>query len=288
MKYQTIPCAEGDDELVAEKLGAYTDSMITVADAIEDELVVFKVTDDDGTILAGCNLIISSWKTAELDILWVNEKHRGRGIGSALIREAECAARERGCGLMTLGTFDFQARPLYEKHGFTVCGTIEDCPSAGHTHYDMLKRLDAPLAGLAAPIPCAIKPGSEEDAEFIDDRLVEYNWSKVPRIHDFVWTGRKIPGDDGGLLAACFAGVNFWNIAFLDMLWVDEAVRRQGLGSLLLSDTEREAKENGALIMLADARDWNMDFFRTCGYSVYGTLEDHPSGYRKYKVLKRL
>ena len=136
MQYSIIPCVEGDDELIADKLNAITDSKIDFEDAIEDELVVFKVTDSDGNIIAGCNLIINCWRVADLDILWVEEKCRRQGIGSSLIREAERAAREKGCRFMTLGTFDFQARPLYEKYGFSVCGTIGDCPTKGHTHYD--------------------------------------------------------------------------------------------------------------------------------------------------------
>ena len=290
MQYHAIICSEGDDELIAGKLNAVTDSMITFEDTIEDELVVFKVTDSDGNIIAGCNLYISSWRVADLDILWVDEKYRRQGIGSALIREAERTAREKGCRLMTLGTFDFQARPLYEKHGFTICGIIEDCPTKGHTHYDMIKRLDASSTDSTLPVSGAfeIMPGAEEDAEFIDDKLVEYNWSVVPRIHDFEWIGRKIQKDDGDLIAGCFAGVNFWNIAFLDMLWVDEVSRGQGIGSFILSESEQAAKESGAFIMMADVRDWNVDFFKKCGYSVYCTLEDYPAGYRKYKVQKRL
>ncbi len=85
-----------------------------------------------------------------------------------------------------------------------------------------------------------------------------------------------------------FAGVNFWNIAFLEMLWVDEPYRDQGVGSCLLSELEREVKENGACIVLVDARDWNVDFFKKLGYTVYCTLEDYPNGYNKYKLQKRL
>ncbi len=84
-----------------------------------------------------------SWKVAELDILWVDEKYGRQGLGSALIREAERSAREKGCYAMTLGTFDFQARPLYEKHGYKVTGNIKDWPR-GHENYSMMKRLDQP------------------------------------------------------------------------------------------------------------------------------------------------
>lgn len=107
-------------------------------------------------------------------------------------------------------------------------------------------------------------------------------------MHDFEWIGRKIPGDNGYPAAACFAGVNFWNIAFLEMLWVDEHLSNQGIGSALLSEMEREAKENGAYIVMLDARDWNVDFFKKLGYTVYCAFEDYPNGYGKYKLLKRL
>ena len=286
MDKKIIPCVESDEEFIADKLNTITASKIKCEDSIEDELVVFKVTDSEGNIIAGCNLMINRWKVADLDILWVEEKYRKQGIGSALIREAERAAKNRGCRFMTLGTFDFQARPLYEKFGFEVCGTIADCPSKGHTHYDMIKQLDD-YSDESVVCAFEIRSGNEDDAEYIDDKLVEYNWSQVPAVHDFEWIGRKILGDNAKPVAAGFAGVNFWNIAFLDMLWVDEPYRNQGIGSRLLSDLEREAKENGACIAMIDARDWNVDFFKKLGYTVYCTFKDYPYGYSKYKLKKQ-
>ena len=290
MEHRIIPCAEGDDKFIADKLNAITNSKIDFEDTIEDELVVFKVTDSAGNIIAGCNLLINCWRVADLDILWVEEKYRKQGIGSALIREAERTSREKGCRFMTLGTFDFQARPLYEKFGFSVCGTIEDCPTTGHTHYDMIKQLDDSSDEIVIADPCAfeIQSGDEDDAEYIDDKLVEYNWSQVPAVHDFEFIGRKIQGDKDEPIAAGFGGVNFWNIAFVEMLWVDEPYRNQGIGSRLLSDIEQEAKNNGACIVMIDARDWNVEFFKKFGYTVYCTLEDYPNGYSKYKLQKRL
>ena len=285
-----IPCVEGDDEFIAEKINEFTDSKINFEDTIEDELVVLKLTDSGGNIIGGCNLIINCWRVADLDILWVEEKRRKQGIGSALICKAESIAREKGCRFMTLGTFDFQARGLYEKFGFEVCGVIEDCPTKGHTHYDMIKRLDGSFGESAAITPCEfdILPGDEADAEQIDDKLVEYNFSQVPAVSDFEWIGRKIQGDKGEPAAAVFAGVNFWNIAFIEMLWVDEALRNQAIGSALLSDIEKEAKEKGAAIIMVDARDWNVEFFIKHGYTLYCKLENYPNGYNKYKLKKDL
>ena len=263
---------QGDDKFIADKLNAITNSKIDFEDTIGDELVVFKVTDSAGNIIAGCNLLINCWRVADLDILWVEEKYRKQGIGSALIREAERTSREKGCRFMTLGTFDFQARPLYEQFGFSVCGTIEDCPTKGHTHYDMIKRLDDFSDEGITPVTCTFEIQSGD----------------VPAVHDFEFIGRKIQGDKDEPIAAGFAGVNFWNIAFVEMLWVDEPYRNQGIGSRLLSDIEQEAKNNGACIVMIDARDWNVEFFKKFGYTVYCTLEDYPNGYSKYKLQKRL
>ena len=64
-------------------------------------------------------------------------------------------------------------------------------------------------------------------------------------MHDFEFIGRKIQGDKDEPTAAGFAGVNFWNIAFVEMLWVDEPYRNQGIkngvipsGSLVYSDEQ--------------------------------------------------
>ena len=288
MNHEIIPCTEGDDELIADKLNAITDSEIDYADNIEDELVVFKVCDSDGKIIAGCNLIINCYRVADLDILWVDEKYRRLGIGSALICKAEHTAREKGCCSITLGTFDFQARPLYEKFGFSVCGIIEDCPTAGHIHYDMVKRIDTSFESAAVSCAYEIQSGDEEDAEYIDDKLVEYNLSQVPAVNEFEWFGRKIQDENGDMTASGFAGVNFWNIAFLEMLWVDEPCRNHGYGSQLLADIEAQAKAKGAFIVLVNARDWNVEFFKKLGYTVYCTYQDYPKGHNRYMLQKRL
>ena len=72
--------------------------------------------------------------------LWVAAPLRRHGYGSQLLRAAEQYAIERGCQNVHLETFSFQARPLYEKHGYEVFGQLEECPP-GHTKYYLRKRL---------------------------------------------------------------------------------------------------------------------------------------------------
>ena len=92
MEYKTIPCTEDDEELIDGKLTEINHAVVPPREGTEEEELVFKIENGEGTVIAGCNVGIDNWQFAILDILWVDEKYRGQGLGSALIREAEKAA----------------------------------------------------------------------------------------------------------------------------------------------------------------------------------------------------
>ena len=60
------------------------------------------------------------------------------GYGSILLKEVEKIAKEKGCYLIHLDTFDFQAKDFYVKHGYEVFGVLDNCPP-GHKRYFMKK-----------------------------------------------------------------------------------------------------------------------------------------------------
>jgi len=94
----------------------------------------------DGEVIAGINCIMYCWNCMAIDVLWVDEKYRKKGYGEKLLHEVEKIAIEKGCGLIQLDTFDFQAKDFYLKNGYVVFGELEDCPT-GHTRYYMKKNL---------------------------------------------------------------------------------------------------------------------------------------------------
>ena len=75
---------------------------------------------------------------------------------------------------------------------------------------------------------------------------------------------------------------------FVDALFVEEPLRRQGLGTYLLKEVEKLAKENGASMILTNAGDWNVDFFKKNGYLLRGELKDVPQGHTCYELYKVL
>ena len=288
-KYEPKPLEEGDGEFIETKIGEDENSVVPPEPGAEVEDLVLKAVDEDGSIIGGCLLCVSDWKIAYLETLWVDEKYRRQGLGSALIRKAESVFREKGCEIVTLGTFDFQARPLYEKHGYTLCGTVENYPR-GHENYSFMKRLDRTCgeyvpSNNAAAEKYEIVPGTEEDGEFIVQGLVAHNDSCAPKKREEVPLNKKLTDDEGKLIAGCVAGVDDWGVAGI-RLWVDERWRGRGIGSRLLRETEREFRENGAYFVLISAIDWQAEFFKKYGYTVCTATEDYPKGHFCYRLRK--
>jgi GNAT superfamily N-acetyltransferase len=71
--------------------------------------------------------------------LWIDEAYRRNGHGRKLMASAEEEGRRRGCTAVWLDTFEFQARPFYEKLGYSSFGTL-DYP-AGFKRFFLQKAL---------------------------------------------------------------------------------------------------------------------------------------------------
>ncbi|MDT0388553.1 MULTISPECIES: GNAT family N-acetyltransferase [Streptomyces] len=104
-------------------------------------LHVWAVNDTDGDLAGG--LVGHTWATwLHVTYLWVDERHRGRGLGARLLAQAEhIAAGERACRASRLETWDFQAPRFYRKQGYEVVCTVPDYPP-GITEYTLVKRLN--------------------------------------------------------------------------------------------------------------------------------------------------
>jgi GNAT superfamily N-acetyltransferase len=76
-----------------------------------------------------------------VDLLWVAPEARGHGLGSRLLLAAEAEALARGCRSVCLDTFDFQAKPFYERHGYRTFGELTGFPGGHRSHY-LVKRLE--------------------------------------------------------------------------------------------------------------------------------------------------
>ena len=99
---------------------------------------------------------------------------------------------------------------------------------------------------------------------------------------------KKLVDQNGRFLAGVIADADQGASAFVDALFVEEPLRGQGIGTFLLQKAEAFAKEKGAAIILTNAGDWNVGFFKKNGYLIRGELKDVPRGHNCYELYKML
>jgi GrpB-like predicted nucleotidyltransferase (UPF0157 family)/ribosomal protein S18 acetylase RimI-like enzyme len=90
--------------------------------------------DDTGTIIGGLTGK-TYWRYLDIAFLWVEEKHRGRGLATQLMAAAEAEARRRGCEHALLDTPSFQALGFYRKLGYTEFGRLSGFSGKHDRHY---------------------------------------------------------------------------------------------------------------------------------------------------------
>lgn len=255
----------------------------------DEEEFVLKVVDENGEIIGGCiaEAYEYHWSRVLLEALWVAERYRRQGIGSMILHEVERIAREKGCRVVTLGTASYMARPFYEKHGYTVFTTLKK--ANGYTDYSLVKYLDGDAPDYVpsnnSGTRFEVSLGDEDDADAIEDGLDAYDEDYEPS-YEKAGFYKKLAGRDGKLAAGVTADVKKGAYCFVDALFVEEALRRQGLGTYLLKETEEFAKKNNTSLMLTWAGDWNVDFFKKNGYLIRGELKDVPKGHTCYELYK--
>ncbi|TCI31113.1 GNAT family N-acetyltransferase [Exiguobacterium sp. SL-10] len=93
---------------------------------------------------------------------------------------------------------------------------------------------------------------------------------------------------DGDMIAGLFGSV-YWDWFDLDRLWVASEHVGAGLGSRLLEEGERLARELGATrVKLTTFSFQAKTFYERFGYEVAGVLHDYPPGSDYYMMTKQL
>ena len=106
----------------------------------EGQNVWLNARDADGKLLGGFRgEIFFHWLF--VNILYVEEGERGKGIGTRLLAEGEAHAKKLGATRARLDTFDWQAPAFYIKHGYREVLKMPDY-FRGHAVSFMVKELE--------------------------------------------------------------------------------------------------------------------------------------------------
>lgn len=97
-----------------------------------------------------------------------------------------------------------------------------------------------------------------------------------------------VQGPDEAIVGGVIGEI-YWDWFYIDLMWVKDNLRGRGYGRRLLSRVENEARERGAKHVYLDTFSFQApDFYKKCGYHVFGELKDFPAGHQRYFLTKQL
>lgn len=95
--------------------------------------------------------------------------------------------------------------------------------------------------------------------------------------------------DDDGMIKGGLVGYTMWDWCFIELLWIDEALRGTSIGAGLMAKAEALAAKRGARHVYLDTFSFQGDgFYQKLGYEVFGELDDFPPGHRRIWLKKDL
>ena len=128
---------------------------------------------------------------------------------------------------------------------------------------------------------------SPDQIQYLEDRIYEFN-SRTTGITDGEWLAIFVK-DEKGRIVAGICGNTWGGCLEIRQFWVEEARRRQGLGTRLLEAAEREARRRRCRqILLMTFTFQAPAFYAKHGFEVIATVDDHPHGHKNLLLCKRL
>lgn len=128
---------------------------------------------------------------------------------------------------------------------------------------------------------------SEADRKAVVAPLRAYNISQAgdPRIRPVAILLTDEHGEQvGGLWGRCA-----YDWLFVELLAVPEAHRGQDHGTALMQEAERIARANDCVGLWLDTYEFQArGFYEKLGFELFGTLDDHPIGQKRFFLRKRL
>lgn len=95
--------------------------------------------------------------------------------------------------------------------------------------------------------------------------------------------------DEDGTRVGGLWGRLAYDWLFVELLAVPEDRRGGGHGTALIREAERIARADGAVGLWLDTYEFQArGFYEKLGFALFGTLDDHPVGQRRFFLQKRL
>ncbi len=132
-----LKSAEDGYQAVLEGLGRNIISKIGDVELGKD-VQIFIRNEENKVVGGAIGSVFGGWLYVSL--MWVEESLRNQGNGTKLLKMMEDEAVKLGCKHAHVDTYSFEAKPFYEKNGYTLFASLENYPE-GHSKHFLMKKL---------------------------------------------------------------------------------------------------------------------------------------------------
>jgi GNAT superfamily N-acetyltransferase len=135
----------------------------------------------------------------------------------------------------------------------------------------------------------------EETRRAIIRRYRQFNYSIVPEYYDVEKVANDLRSVDfvlydeaGNIIGGLLADI-YWRSLYVEFLWIEEALRKGGIGTQLMTLAEDEARRQDCDFMWLTTYSFQArPFYEKLGFYIIGRLDGHPPGYTVYTMRKDL
>jgi len=223
--------------------------------------------------------------------LWVETSLRGRGCGAALMARAHRYALEKSCTHSHLRTGSYEARPFYERLGYSVYAELKGHPVAPHARYFLSRKLTPHAShSVRTDVPIVMEPYvSSETAGTIRWGISVHAYAAMG-LPEQAWMPHNflLRDANGEILGGALG--NLWGGWFyLEYMWVDRSIRGRGYATRLIKKAEENAVASGCMSAFLSTFSFQArPLYEKLGYEVFGEEKDHPKGHSHFLMKKQL
>lgn len=134
-----------------------------------------------------------------------------------------------------------------------------------------------------------LEPAKDTQAviQLLEDKIYQHNANKLHKDDGYIFS--RIIRDENKKIMAGIAGWTWANACEITQLWVDETVRENGFGKMLLEAAEEEAKSKGCVIILVRTYSFQAPhFYERYGFDIQYRLNNFPDAHNYYILTKRI
>lgn len=127
----------------------------------------------------------------------------------------------------------------------------------------------------------------QEDEQVLNDGISDEAALKknMERIKPF----RIFIKDAQGVVLGGASGTIFYGSLYVDMLWLKEELRHQGLGRKLMMEAEKIGRERQCTFVTLNTMDWEaLSFYQKLGYEIEFVRKGYSNDSQMYMLRKEL